>query len=439
MIDGGLGRTIRQMNGSYRARRLGRLARKRRLAFVTVVLGAAGAVAAAMALAGTWSNVRSARAEARRLLAVAQLPAGARRSAGEPEGAGVELTYSPSVPVVPHLVDLHEFFLVRGRTEGVIGWVQAHRPAGSGQGDSGASHGEGWTSFEFGPVAGVLALRELVVNAVQIDTDRVAVRVDSQVAPLPRLPGTGRGPGAVGVVESGTMLGSFGFELRCDPPGGTVPHPSRICAAIRKDPALLYSFPGPDHSCPPGAPAVSIIGSWDHKPLRSSFSECTGGQEQEAGEWASMLPSLSAEGTVHVDRGIGLVILGEKEAEVVGLLRGASPAPKPCQTCTRTFGAGFDIGYGTGPRRQPLGWTVTFSRARVRQIESNGPDLTVDGAVASRGFTSLRRALHGWSASRCGSTRELVHRSSAGATLIVYGADFERVIVTSGPPSCVST
>ena len=72
--------------------------------------------------------------------------------------------------------------------------------------------------------------------------------------------------------------------------------------------------------------------------------------------------------------------LGENEDRVVDLLRRANTAPAACQVCTRTFKAGYYVSYGTG-HGQPVGWTVTFSHARVRQIESNG-ELTVDGAIA---------------------------------------------------------
>jgi hypothetical protein len=264
----------------------------------------------------------------------------------------------------------------------------------------------------------------------------VAVRVDSQVAPLPKLPGNGRGPGAVRVVEVGTMQGSFGFELSCGPPGGTVPHPARICDAILANPALLYSFPGPDHSCPTGPPTVSIDGTWKHKRLQSTFSECTGGQEQQAADWAAMLPSESTEGAVHTDRGIGLVTLGETEHAVVELLRGASAPPAPCETCTRTFSAGFSIGYGPG-RTQPAGWTITFFRHQVVAIESNVPGLTIDGGSASRGFTSLRRKLQGWSTRTCSHTHELVHSSATGTTIVVYASNFERLAVTAEPASCI--
>jgi hypothetical protein len=386
---------------------------------------------------GSVYNLRAGRAEAQHLLGLVRLPPGARPSARMPAGTGAALSsYSVSVPVVPHLVDLHEFFVATGTPASVIGWMQLNRPAGSSQDDSGTGPaGEQWTSFAFTSTHGFAIWPDLVVNAVPAHGGSVAVRVDAQVAPQPRLPGNGGGTGNIRVVELDTMLGSFGYELHCDPAGGTVPHPAQICAAIVRRPALLYSFPGPDHSCPPGGPTVSIAGSWNGKSLRSTFSVCTGGQEQQASVWAGLLPSTTALGSVHVDRGIGLVSLGEREAAVLDLLRGPRRAPGPCSSCTLGFGAGFSLGYGAGPA-QWAGWTVSFARSRVTQIESNLP-LTVAGAPVSSGLASLRRTLPGWHLRTCGTTHALVHSSPRGRTLIVYrGAAFEHVIVTAARTGC---
>jgi hypothetical protein len=127
---------------------------------------------------------------------------GCRRARGcrcAPAGAGAALSsYAVNVPVVPHLVDRHEFFVAAGTPASVIGWMQRHRPAGSSQDDSGGgSAGEQWTSFAFRSVHGFAAWPDLVVNAIGARGSRVAVRVDAQVAPQPRLPGTGRGAGDV--------------------------------------------------------------------------------------------------------------------------------------------------------------------------------------------------------------------------------------------------
>jgi hypothetical protein len=381
--------------------------------------------------------MHAARQEAKRLLTLIRLPPTARRSAREPAGAGAALASNMvSIPSVSRLVELHEYFVVPSSTPAaVIAWLKRHRPTGSSQDDSGGgSAGERWTSFAFGRDGGFAIWPELVTNAVTIAGGDVALRVDVQVAPRPRLPSSGRGAGDLRVVELDTTAGSFGYTLRCGPPGGTVPDASHVCAAIVADPALLYSFPGPDHSCPLDS-TVSLRGTWDGRPLHSTFSECTGGQERQAARWAALLPSVAALSSVHVDRGIGLVQLGEREAPVVDLLRARSPAPPLCDACTRKFRAGFSIGFGPGGT-EPAGWTVSFSQSTVTAIAGNF-GLTVDGAYAPRGFASLRRAVRGWTVRRCGARRELVHRSAYGTTVVAYDARaFERVLVSSSPVPC---
>jgi hypothetical protein len=398
-----------------------------------VAVLAAGA-AAGFALAAAQTNAQAAQAEAQHLLGLAQLPPDATPSATEPAGDGGQLATASGGPVVPNLVDLHEFFLAPGTATGVIAWVTAHPPAGAEFNASGGSTTETFVSFGYGPVPGVLAVRDLQIEAVPASPGEVAVRVDAQVAPLPTLPGNGRGPGKVRIVESGGELGPLGFELSCDPAGGTLPDPARVCAAIRADPTLLYSFPGPDHPCPALSPDVSLHGVWDHKPLRSSFSECTGGQEADAIKWGSLLPSQRAVASVHVDRAIGLVRLGEGEAQVLDLLRGTQAAPAPCRACTRTFPADGSVGYGQGPL-QTLAWIVTFAGSRVSAIDSDGP-LTVDGLGSTESLAMLGSALHGWSARTCGATEELVHRSAAGATILRDSNGYRNVVVARRLPAC---
>jgi hypothetical protein len=129
------------------------------------------------------------------------------------------------------------------------------------------------------------------------------------------------------------------------------------------------------------------------------------------------------------------VKLGEQEGAVVELLRGSRPAKPACQNCTRTFPAGFSIGYGT-QGSEPAGWTVTFSHGVVSAVASD-LDLTVEGAAASRGFASLSRGLRDFTVRSCGARSELVHRSASGTTVIVYGrGSFQRVLVSRTPIPC---
>jgi hypothetical protein len=81
-------------------------------------------------------NLPAARAEAGHLLGLVRLPPGARLSVPEPAGAGAALSsYAVNVPVVPYLVDRHEFFVAAGTPASVIGWMEGHRPARSSQDD----------------------------------------------------------------------------------------------------------------------------------------------------------------------------------------------------------------------------------------------------------------------------------------------------------------
>jgi hypothetical protein len=380
-------------------------------------------------------DVRAARREAKRLLSLVPLPPNARRQAREPAGAGRALaSYAVNVPVVPHLVDLHEYFVVPASSAAhVMDWMEHHRPAGSSQGDSGSSsgHGEQWTSFDFQHIRGFEIWPDVVANAVGISGGRVALRVDAQTAPRPRLPSTGRAPGDLRVVDLTRMLG---YRLRCDPAGGTLPDPARACAAISADPALLHSVPGPDHSCPPGGPSVSLSGTWGARVVHSSFSICTGGQEEDADRWSTLLPSGQALSKVRVDRGIGPVRVGERERQVVELLRGPHPAPAPCRSCLRKFQAGFAGDYGGGF------WTVTFSRAVVRQVAVDFP-VTIDGAQVRRGYNRLQRTLRGWTHRSCAGVLEFAHRSARGSTVVIYGSRlrfYKRVVVSRARVACAS-
>ena len=238
-------------------------------------------------------NTPAARREAKRLLALVKLPPGAHRSASEPRGGGSSLaSYAVNVPVVPDLVDLHEYYVVPGTTpSALISWMERHAPRGSVPGDNGAGgpQAEQWTSFDFHGLRGFAGWPDITANAASIPGGAVALRIDAQAAPSPRLPSNGKGPGQIRIVKAGGVPGGTSrFELRCDPAGGTAPNPARICAAIAAEPALLYSFPGPDHSCPP-SPVITLSGTWNGERLHSRFSVCTGGQEELAARWLTLL------------------------------------------------------------------------------------------------------------------------------------------------------
>jgi hypothetical protein len=388
--------------------------------FVLLLVGG-GAVAFGALRAGP------AHRDAEKMLAALRLPPAAVRLARQPAGAGGWLSSSPSVAVFSGLVDVVEFWEVRGDPASVVAWVERHRPAGSTQGDSGAGDSSmSWTAFDFPNVGLRLAARELVVDVAQLPGGVVGIRVDAQSAALPKLPGNGSGPGAIRIVQpAGPLIaGSYGFDIRCDPAGGTVPDPVRVCATIRADPALLYSHPGPDHSCPPiTGVGVVLSGRWDGKPLHSSFSVCIGGQEAEADAWAKLLPGVH--GWTTAPNGIGLVKLGATEDAIGDLLRGWGPTPRACSGCTLAFTSG---------------WRITFAAGRATQIENDSPEQVISSSPLSfstLSWSALRRRLRTWRARTCGSKLELIHPSPSGTTAAIYGAHgFRRLVVAKRLPSC---
>ncbi|MGH3626206.1 MAG: hypothetical protein ACRDRL_01995, partial [Sciscionella sp.] len=128
-------------------------------------------------------NLQVAESEAQHLLGQVRLPPDAKRSAHQPAGTAPRLSsYSVSVPVVPHLVDRHEFYVASGTPASVIGWAQNHRPLGSRQDDNGdADQGAHWTSFSFPAIKGFASSPDLLLDAVPMRGGKVAIRVDAQV------------------------------------------------------------------------------------------------------------------------------------------------------------------------------------------------------------------------------------------------------------------
>lgn len=87
---------------------------------------------------------------------------------------------------------------------------------------------------------------------------------------------------AVGTVDPVRLeLGEKRFELRCDPPGGTVPDPEAVCSALRDDPRL-FKPPPLDSRCAGGVgipPGISIRGTANGKPVDLHF-RCDGPEER---------------------------------------------------------------------------------------------------------------------------------------------------------------
>lgn len=156
----------------------------------------AGCVAAAVAssegrsAAGPGARGRTARAaavhDAARLLSRLVLPPGADTSAREPAHDGGVLANPGSRPATPNLIDRRGFWTVPGQPQIALGFIEAHRPAGSKLVETGSGGGGGkptsWlAAFSWPPVAGVLGTRWLVVEVVGLPGGATGLRADAQV------------------------------------------------------------------------------------------------------------------------------------------------------------------------------------------------------------------------------------------------------------------
>jgi hypothetical protein len=72
------------------------------------------------------------------------------------------------------------------------------------------------------------------------------------------------------------------FQLRCNPPGGSIPAPSAACAIIARRPSLVAPPPS-NGSCGGviGAWAVTVTGTYDGKTVRHTFGTC----DNQVDEW----------------------------------------------------------------------------------------------------------------------------------------------------------
>lgn len=131
-------------------------------------------------------NRAAARADARVLLGLLRLPAGATASAVEPAGDGGQLA-APAVgpPATRNAVGRHAWWRVPGDPAAVLAYVAAHPPAGS----RAVITGPGVEGFAWRPRRGVLSTRWLIVHAVALAGGATGVRADAEVVwitPRPR-------------------------------------------------------------------------------------------------------------------------------------------------------------------------------------------------------------------------------------------------------------
>jgi hypothetical protein len=89
--------------------------------------------------------------------------------------------------------------------------------------------------------------------------------------------------------------GQIAYDLRCDPPGGSVADPAAICRALSREPELLVDGPGIEHGCPeqPAERVVGVRGLYRGYPVRAVFTGTTcgwvPGQSGALAEWTFLL------------------------------------------------------------------------------------------------------------------------------------------------------
>lgn len=136
------------------------------------------------ASAGGRANKVAAARDAQALLAMLELPSGARRTQGAPPGSGSGLA-DPGVAIPsPDVVERHAFWIVPAPVPEVLAFVEAHRPAAS-QLDSSGSGGQGglttswFVRLAWPPVPSVLYARSLSTLLVTLPGGATAIRADA--------------------------------------------------------------------------------------------------------------------------------------------------------------------------------------------------------------------------------------------------------------------
>jgi hypothetical protein len=134
---------------------------------------------------GEAANQRAGTRDAELLLGRLVLPPGARTSAREPPGGGSTLA-SPALGVAtPDVIDRHAWWIVPGRPQAVLAFIEAHPPVGSRSSVSGSGSLRGVTTswflrFQWPPITAVLQERFLTVGLVRLPDDSTGARADAQ-------------------------------------------------------------------------------------------------------------------------------------------------------------------------------------------------------------------------------------------------------------------
>jgi hypothetical protein len=249
--------------------------------------------------------------------------------------------------------------------------------------------------------------------------------------PVPGSKASGSGNSRVRITLENTWFGTQTYSLRCNPPGGTVPHPLLACSAINADPRLLVS-PRPVGTCR-GSEAIKVTGSFNGVAVHAAFHEpCPNPREEQdalVSQWLSFFPQW---GEVRIDRGVGPLTLHDTRARATAILGSGQVVPGGLRLYRGTHTAGavrFVSLYG-----------VTYNRdGRVDTLISVEPELRVYGHYLPQAVPDARNpepepALRRWRSLKCAHIAARASRSiRPGVPVTIAGVIPRRARVQEAP------
>ena len=236
----------------------------------TVVVGAVAAAAVASAgplhTSGANANRRAARVDARRILSLVRLPAGATAVSADPS-RHARLNSAALGTAGGALVDLHRFYRVPGSPAAALSWLRAHPPAGTQPFGSGTVSGPGYQvdalAFSLRPTDRE-STRSLVVSVTAARGGGTALRVDAQVVWIVPRPSTEAVPRGVRfVTATGRSVDILTGRVTTTGPVD-VTAPGKVARIVRLVNELPLVQPGPI-ACPLDTGAGAVLKFYDRQ------------------------------------------------------------------------------------------------------------------------------------------------------------------------------
>ena len=259
---------------------------------VAVTLAAAVNAAPSQRAPTLAGNKRAAQLDANKLLASLQLPAGAIRLSAEPSGDGGWLKPLPALDGSSARFDVHAWWQVPGSPPSVIGYVEAHPPAGATQYATGSgSNGQTGTSeqsvsFSWSAIPGVLRFRALTVTMTSLQGNVTGVLAEAESDWIVPRPAGERIPAGVQEVDitSAKLNGPTTISLSVTNSATVhrivslidamqVAQPVRIaCPALLTSGARVITLTFRAHA---GSRVLAKATYTDYRPLTAPSGQCT--------------------------------------------------------------------------------------------------------------------------------------------------------------------